>query len=391
MRILHLTPEFPPLIWGGLGTAVGGLVGALARAGDTVGVLLIGGVLAEDGSYGGLHPVAPLPLGDEVGQVFVSDEGVTFFHVTTPDATDASARLVLHWQPDVVHIHSAWLWPTAQAIQQLTSVPVVFTVHSIDRVEYECGLVDTHWRAQEAVMAGANRVVAISQSERTLLKHYCPAVDAKVSVIGNGIEETLAIHRAVQRRQTMLTRKAPLVMYSGRFVARKGIQELLKAIPLVLAQAPDTQFVLVGGYGGGAEIERAWMADELRPYQSHVHFTGWLAPAQVADWYRAADILVVPSWYEPFGMVILEGMLHGLALAAANIGGPSEIIEHNRTGLLFEPQDVDSLSDALLRLVQNPALRRKLGKAAAEQVRDKWLWSSVVEQFREVYQDEMLR
>jgi glycosyltransferase involved in cell wall biosynthesis len=70
--------------------------------------------------------------------------------------------------------------------------------------------------------------------------------------------------------------------------------------------------------------------------------------------YTAADVLVVPSRYEPFGMVILEGMLYGLAIIAADVGGPAEILEHGRTGLLFPPRDVNALSRALQCLLDDP-------------------------------------
>src|SRR5437773_6241199 len=98
--------------------------------------------------------------------------------------------------------------------------------------------------------------------------------------------------------------------------------------------------------------------------------------------YDSADVLVVPSWYEPFGMVILEGMLHGLPIVASAIGGPAEILEHERTGLLFPPRDVEALACALLRFVENPAQRRNIGTAAVEEVHREWLWSRIVEKMR---------
>ena len=110
---------------------------------------------------------------------------------------------------------------------------------------------------------------------------------------------------------------------------------------------------------------------------------------QLVEWYRAADILVVPSRYEPFGMVILEGMLHGLPIAAANVGGPREILEHERTGLLFPPGDVEAIAQALLRLVHQPKLRRNLGETAAREVRARWLWPRIIEQVHRVYSEAL--
>jgi len=262
----------------------------------------------------------------------------------------------------------------------------VFTVHSLDRAEYEIGQFVTQWEIQDAVITSATRVIALSESERELIAQYCPWAREQLRIVGNGIDDCNTAREAARKNKRG---ESALVLYTGRFVDRKGIRELLSAIPQVLERAPTTRFVLVGGYGGGAEIERCWLADELRPFQSQVHFTGWLAPREVAAWYCAADILVVPSWYEPFGMVILEGMLYGLPIAASAVGGPKEILEHGRTGLLFPAKDVGALADAILRLVINPDLRQQVGAKAAEEVRRNWLWPHVVKKMRIVYREAM--
>ena len=104
--------------------------------------------------------------------------------------------------------------------------------------------------------------------------------------------------------------------------------------------------------------------------RSQIHFTGWLTPQQMAAHYRAADILVVPSWYEPFGMVVLEGMIHGLAVAAAAVGAPAEILRDGQTGLLFAPCDAQALAQAILRLTQDPDFRLRIAESGAREVRE---------------------
>lgn len=381
-RVLHVTPEFPPVIWGGLGTAVGGLVNALAAAGMRVGVLLVGGVLVlGDRAYaGGWHPAGP-QAGEDRQQGRTAG-GIRFFQVSASDAVPSALRVARRWRPDLIHLHSAWLWPVARAIHDQLGIPIVFTVHSLDRAEYEIGQFITHWSAQEEVILASDRLISLSRSERELLLHYCPEVAERVRIVGNGIDD---VNPATKGRQT----DEVLILYSGRFVDRKGIRELLAAIPYVLAHAPKARFVLVGGYGGGAEIERSWMDEVLRPLRDRILFTGWLTPDRVADWYRAADILVVPSWYEPFGMVVLEGMLHSMAVVGCTVGGPAEILESGRTGLLVPPRDCGALAEALVRLVGDADLRVRLGAAAAEEVRRLWLWPQVVERIERVY-DELL-
>ncbi len=384
LRVLHLTTEFPPVIYGGLGTAVGGLVNASTQAGMAVGVLLVG----ETDYRGYGHLVTAEPTNNSDLQTIATSTRATLFQVGWFETLEAVIRLVQQWQPDVIHLHSFWLWSLAQALQERLGIPLVYTVHSLDRAEYEIGQGPSQclwqWQTQEDVIAHADRIIALTESERELLADYCPVAKHRVRVVGNGIDDCAEARQAVQRNWS---HDAPIVLYTGRFVERKGVRELIAAIPEVLNHAPRTRFVLAGGHRNcsGAEMEHWWLPAELQPYRQQIHFTGWLTPQAIAEWYRAADILVVPSWYEPFGMVILEGMLYGLPIAAAAVGGPAEILEHGRTGLLFPPKDVEAIAEAILQLVENPQLRQQLGTRAAKDVRQKWLWSRIVEKMHGVY------
>jgi glycogen(starch) synthase len=380
-----LTTEFPPIIYGGLGTAVGGWVTGSARGGVDVGVLLIEGPLADDEhgvTYGRPGP-APAARSDVVER-----GGITFFQAPSQDAVSAGLEAVERWQPDIIHLHTAMIWHVAAAIRAQTGKPLVYHVHSVDRAEYELGHEPNQWLAQaveqtEAIRS-ADRLIALSESERELLALYYPEEQRRIRVVGNGIDDSAeARYAAFGPREA----ESPLVLYSGRLVERKGIHELLAAIPAVLDEEPRTRFALAGGPPAvdGADVARQWLPAELEPHRSQIHFTGWLAPRQVDEWYRSADVLVVPSRYEPFGMVILEGMLHGLPIVAASVGGPAEILDDERTGLLFPPRDAGALAAALIRLVKSVSLRRRVGTAAAREVRSRWMWPKRVERMRAVY------
>jgi len=377
MRVLHLTAEFPPFIWGGLGTAVGGLATASARAGLDVKILLVAGDWFW--SYG--HR-AEAPEG--LRRAMAGDRRLEILPAREDNAVTTAVRLAGRWRPDVLHVHPVELWPIAREIRERTGIPIVYTVHSLNCAEYEIGREPPEilglWRDQQELIAGADRVLALTRDERDLLLRSCPHVADRVRVLGNGIDERAgsgpARHGAGKRDLT--------VLFAGRFVERKGIRELFAAIPLILEKAPATRFLLVGGHGTGAAVEEGLPA-ELERWRDRVRFTGWLSPSEVTAQYQSADIQVIPSWYEPFGMVVLEGMLHGLALVASDIGGPAEILEHGRTGLLVPPRDSAALAAAVLRLLEDTELRRRLAAAAAAEVRRRWLWPRIVERMRGIY------
>jgi glycogen(starch) synthase len=347
--------------------------------------MLVGGALVlGDGSYADWRRLSreQQSPGDDDSLV-VNCDGVSFFQIAPDEAIEAGIRLVRKWQPDLVHLHTSWFWPAAKAIRDQTRTPLVYTVHSLDRAEYEIGDFVTHWDTQETVIRASDRVIALSRDEQNLITKYCPEATARVRIVGNGIDDSRAARAAALRE----TNDSPVVLCSGRFVDRKGIHELLQTIPRVLEHSPNVRFVLAGGYGTAADIEREWLHEFLLPFRSQIHFTGWLTPDKVAEWYRTADILVMPSWYEPFGMVILEGMLHGLPIAASSVGGPADILEHERTALLFPPRNVEALTDAIIKLVCKPELRQRLGQEAATEVRRNWLWPNIVMRMKSVYQE----
>jgi glycogen(starch) synthase len=348
--------------------------------------MLVGGALVlGDGSYGAWQPISRRQQGSVADEsLVVNSDGVSFFQVAPADAEATGIRLVRNWKPDIVHLHTAWFWPIARAIREQTGIPLVYTVHSLDRAEYEIGDFVTHWDTQETVIAAADRVIALCRDEQDLIAKYCPVASPRVRIVGNGIEDSAGARAAVRRKSQ---NDSPIVLYSGRFVDRKGIRELFRAIPQVLDRVPNVRFVLAGGYGTAAEIERTWLDESLQPYRSQIHFTGWLTPDKVSEWYRRADVLVMPSWYEPFGMVILEGMLHGLPIAATSVGGPVDILEHNKNAILFPPRDVGALTDALLQLVSEPELRHRVGQEAAKEVRRNWLWPNIVQRMQGVYRE----
>jgi glycosyltransferase involved in cell wall biosynthesis len=382
VRVLHLTTEFPPLIYGGLGTATGGLVKALVEAGVDAGVLLFGPTTGS--SYGECRPLAA----DEIAPRRRRAAGATIFEISWFLDLDTVTKIAAGWRPDVLHLHSFWMWPIAQALRQRLGIPLVYTVHSLDRAEYEIGAGPPQcvgqWDQQQAVIYGADRIISLTHNERELLKEYCPGVDARIRVVGNGIDD-LPRPRRIRHRN----RDAPTVLFSGRFVDRKGIWELMEAMEIVLGEAPQVRFVLAGGHRGcpASEMEAWLLPERLHRYRSQIHFTGWLTPHEMAECYRAADILVVPSWYEPFGMVVLEGMINRLAVAASAVGGPAEILADGTTGMLFAAQDACALARSILRLATDANYREQIATAGWKEVRENWLWPRIVEKMCAVYEE----
>src|SRR5262249_26386523 len=156
----------------------GGLVRALAKSGLDVAVLLFGPTAG--GSYGEFRP-APYRTAKRRGR---TSGGVRMFEVSWFQDVDSIVRTVASWRPDVIHLHSFWIWHIAHAIRSKLDIPLVYTVHSLDRAEYELGHGPPQcvgqWAHQETVISSADRIISLTQSERELLVQYCPGTQDRI-------------------------------------------------------------------------------------------------------------------------------------------------------------------------------------------------------------------
>lgn len=165
------------------------------------------------------------------------------------------------------------------------------------------------------------------------------------------------------------------VAYAGRFVKEKGIHTLLEA-----AQLSGLPVRLSRDKAYPVEIPLPSSAREVIT-SSHI---------ELKEFYRGARMLVVPSeWFETFGLVGAEAMSHGIPVIASNIGALSDLVDHERNGLLFEPGNGRQLADAMTRLWTDNDLCRRLGTAARQKVKSMWTVDHYVERLLQVYQDAL--
>src|SRR4029079_2218143 len=148
-----------------------------------------------------------------------------------------------------------------------------------------------------------------------------------------------------------------LVLLIGRLVYEKGFQLALEAMPRVIAEAPGTRFLVAGSGTHEAELKR--QAQELG-LMEHGTFLGWIGDDVLHSLYRIADLTVVPSIYEPFGLVALEAMASGCPCIVADTGGLREVVPHEEAGLRFRARDPEALADMAIRVLGDEQLGGRL-------------------------------
>ncbi len=238
----------------------------------------------------------------------------------------------------------------------------------------------------EGVIIGHNSpkaLIVVSQSmKREFIRHYGNAAK-NIIVIPNGVD-TLRFHptnrllyRGQIRQEHGVSRSDPLLMFAGGDWERKGVLHIIEALSLV--QRPDVKLFICGSgddkfYGQLAELKRVRDRIIFVPHSSNL----W-------EYYAASDIFVLPTIYEPFGLVIVEAMASGLPVITSRVAGAADLIIDGVNGLLLRaPSDVNGLAAKIELLLSNAGLRKTMGERARETA-EKFSWDQVVQKTLEVY------
>ena len=175
-------------------------------------------------------------------------------------------------------------------------------------------------------------------------------------------------------------------LFLGRLERRKGIDTLMEAIPRVLEAAPGAFFDIAGD--GEAEFAPERLVAGLSAeHRARVRFHGFVGEEARATLYEECDVFVGPSRYESFGIVYIEAMSYGRPCIACAVGGPTQIVRHEETGLLVPPADSDALGAALVDLARNAEMRRSMGRAARQKIEDEYSVEQMVQRTIELYDD----
>ncbi len=385
-RVLILSWEYPPLIEGGLARHVRKLSEGLAHRGDEVHVLTRGGEESpEEQTVRGVRihrvrePTRPTDLGEFVAWVERMNADMLAAGVEIGDSYDF----------DLVHGHD---WLVAMACDHLArrfDAPLVTTIHATEYGRHQ-GWVDKHPQShihgvERWITNRADRVIACSYYMREQIADIFGVEEERVAVIPNGIDPgDLQPHDESGLRRLRGEFAAPderLVLLIGRLVYEKGFQLALEAMPRLIEAVPGTRFLVAGS--GTHERELRRQATELG-LEDHGTFLGWIGDDVLHSLYRIADVCVVPSIYEPFGLVALEAMASDCPCIVADTGGLREVVPHNEAGLRFRARDAESLGEMVERLLTDPELRQRLVAEGSEHVL-RFDWADVAESTAEVY------
>jgi glycogen(starch) synthase len=383
VRILILSWEYPPIVEGGLARHVRKLSEALVREGVEVHVLTRGGTRsqAREERHGVIvHRIPEPEIPDDL------HEFVAWVREMNDDMAAAGRDLLTELDFDLVHGHDWLVGPAATKLAEAARTKLLVTVHATEHGRHQ-GWVDkppqsTIHGLERRFARRADRVIVCSHYMREHVADVFGVTEERLSVIPNGIDPTelepVADLPALRARFAAPDEK--LVLLVGRLVYEKGFQLALDALPGVIRRVGGVRFLVAGS--GPHEQELRKQAQRLK-LDEHGTFMGWIGDDVLHSLYAIADLCVVPSLYEPFGLVALEAMASGCPCIVADTGGLREVVPRD-VGLRFRSRSARSLGRMVERLLTDDALRDRLVTEASEHVL-RFDWGDVARQTLERY------
>ncbi len=288
---------------------------------------------------------------------------------------------------------SSWV---GMRLKKIQGSKQVHTYHSLGAVKYNTIktvplIASTRLAVEKEVLETAERIVATSPQEK---EHMRSLVSTKGNIdiipCGTDIERFGCINRQAARVQLGLKPEDKVVMYVGRFDYRKGIETLVRAVAQSRFRGEKNLKLIIGGgsrpgHSDGMERERIEGIVAELGMSDFTIFPGRLSQDILPTYYAAADVCVVPSHYEPFGLVAIEAMASYTPVVASDVGGLQFTVVSEETGLLAPPQNEEAFAVAIDRILANPLWRDKLGQAARKRVETKFSWNGVAAQLSQLY------
>jgi glycogen(starch) synthase len=395
MKILMVSWEYPPVVIGGLGRHVHHLATALAEAGHEV-VVLSRRPFGTDPSS---HPSTD-DLSEGVRVVAAAQDPHEFEFGSDMMAWTLAmghsmirAGLALRtrgrsgkpsekgWRPDVVHAHDWLVAHPSIALAEHFDVPLVSTIHATEAGRHS-GWVSG--RISRQVHAVESWLVHESDA---LITCSASMSDELAELFGPGLAETRVIRNGIDAGLwPFAKRKAhggpAKLLYLGRLEYEKGIHDVIAAMPRIRRTHPGTTLVVAGD-----GTQQDFLVEQARKHKvlKAIDFVGRVNHEQLVTLLHDTDAAVLPSHYEPFGIVALEAAATGAPLVTSNVGGLGEAVLNGETGVSFPPHDVAAIASAVRSVLDDPEGAQRRAVAARARLTSDFDWQTVADETAQVY------
>lgn len=383
MRVLHLSWEFPPRIIGGIASHVFDLSRALIRRGVETHVV-----------------TCNFPGAREYENI----DGVNLHRFEAYAAGDSFLSWALRMQEnmerrgcdlinslkgvDVIHAHD-WLSGVAGiGLKNLYRKPLIITMHSTEygrRTGIHNDLQACIHEIEGWLCYESWRIITCSYYMRDHVSWCFHIPENKICVIPNGVDVTKFYFsfNYWEIRNRFAHESEKILLFVGRLVPEKGLDVLIKALPIILGNGVNAKIVAVGE---GPQRDEYQRLANYYGFGNKILFTGHIDDWTLRALYRVADVVIVPSSFEPFGIVALEAMAAHCPVVASAVGGLNEIVDYEGTGLKVPLNNPDALAWAMLRVIKDAGFKDWIVNNAYQKCLWNYNWDKIAEWTTGVYE-----
>jgi len=374
--------EYPPRVIGGLSRVVWALSRELAEADCDVHVVTADHPGTAEHELDGKAHVHRVKT-----QTDTTPDFLTWVNRLNVGMLQYAIQLHMEKPFDVVHAHDWMVTDAAWVLKSGLGIPVVSTIHATEQgrmgglhTDLQRYVNQLEWR----LTFESWRIIVNSRHMREELKGLFNVPEDKIDIIPNGTDPEHFDFPFDPRplRNSFAYEHQKIVLYVGRLVNEKGVQVLLDSVPMVLQHFPGTQFLIVG---------TGYFMDDLKQKAAalnihhNVKFLGYVGDDELLQLYKIADVVTIPSLYEPFGIVALEGMAANVPVVASDVGGLRDFVKHMETGVTTYTGNAQSLAWGLLLVLRDQEVADRLAKNAFAKVQSVYNWKSISAKTRDVY------
>ncbi len=310
------------------------------------------------------------------------------YHLLPAFYKELEKTLPLH-RYDVIHSHYWMSGLLGMRIQREYGIPLVHTSHSLGIAKkIATGKVEENrLEAEKTVLKSADKVIATTETEKNIILDFA-GKEVNVEVVSIGVAEQF--QQAPKKKNT----EKPLLVYAGRLEETKGIHTLLEAYKKLKTESPDLEVDLILAGGNKEEIDlesglpkNPALRKQIEGLEDSVRFIGPQSQDGLSGLFQKATSVIVPSYYESFGMVAAEAQACGTPVIASAVGGLKDVVADGETGLTVEPKNPEELSKAIYTLVNDNLLARRLGREAAVRAKRIFNWTSIAQNMDKTYEE----
>ena len=384
MKILMVSWEYPPVVIGGLGRHVHHLATELTALGHEIVVLSRRPTDTDPSTH---------PTTDDVSEgvrilaaaqdphEFTFGTDMMAWTLAMGHAMTRTGLSLRDWRPDVVHAHDWLVAHPAIALAEFFDVPLVSTIHATEAGRHSgwvSGRVSRQVHALESwLVHESDSLITCSASMREEI----------TALFGPGLSETTVIPNGIDTEGWPFARRrrhdGPAeLLYFGRLEYEKGVHDAIAALPRIRRSHPGTTLTIAGD---GTQLN--FLVEQARKHKvlRCVNFVGRVDHSQLLTLLHRADAAVLPSHYEPFGIVALEAAATGTPLVTSNVGGLGEAVIDGVTGVSCPPRDDAALADTVRRVLGDRADAQARAVAARERLTSDFSWMTVADHTAQVY------